>query len=601
MVTYWNHRIMKNVFRFVLIFLGAFFVLTVSLQALSATTTQTTPSASVTTATASPILVSKEAQVDIDSLPLQDNPDIYQFDDPDSVVVMYITVRKGNISDNTDYSWDEVNSFSKWDNGRPADVVVGRAEAILQVGDESGPLPSELGYGLTLPNATIQIRGNSTSDKSIKSYKIELYSQSESWRGQRTFNLNKHLFDSSRVRNKLNFDLMSRISNMFSLRTQFVRLFVKDETTIPPKTTFVDYGLFTQVEQPNTRFLKNHGLDPNGQLYKATFFEFFRYPDQIRLVDDPLYDEKVFSKILEIKGNNDHTKLIQMLDDINNTNIPIEQTFEKHFNVDNYFTWMAYNILVGNVDTQSQNYFLYSPGNGNMWYFLPWDYDGSLYRQANLYTYDPFEYGVANYWGAVLHNRVLKVARYRQILDEKVNFLMAYLTPERIQRMLNRYRDVTDVYSLAPPDSVYLSTFPVSYETSLEQIPTEIQVNYDLYLESLQSPMPFFLGTPKANGDSLVFNWGESYDFNAQNITYDFVVSRNWQFSDIVYEKTISGLTLIEIEKLEPGTYFWRVIATNESGKSQLPFDSYRESGSSQQYFGMKYLQITSNGQVLEK
>ena len=593
---------MKNVFRFVLVFLGALFVLVVSLQNLSSPTIQNDISISKATATVlPPILVSKESSFDIDSLPLQDNLEIYQYDESDSVVVMYITVRKGNLSDNTDYTWQEVNSFSKWDNGQPADIVVGRAEVILQVGDENGPLPGELGYDTDLPNAIIQIRGNSTSDKAVKSYKIELYSQSESWRGQRTINLNKHLFDSSRVRNKLNFDLMSRISNMVSLRTQFVRLLVKDETTVPPSSTFVDYGLFTQIEQPNTRFLKNHGLDPNGQLYKATFFEFFRYADQIRLADDPLYDEKAFSKILEIKGNNDHSKLIQMLNDINDVNVPIEQTFEKHFNVDNYFTWLAYNILVGNVDTQSQNYFLYSPNNSNIWYFLPWDYDGSLYRQAELYTYDPFEYGVSNYWGAVLHNRVLKVARYRKILDEKINWLMTYLTPERIQRMLSKYREVTDVYSLGLPDSAYLLTFPVSYESSFEQIPTEIQVNYDLYLESLQSPMPFFLGTPKVSGDSLIFNWGESYDFNAQNITYDFSISRNWQFNDIVYEETISNFNSIEIEKLEPGVYFWRVVATNESGKSQYPFDNYREPNKTQRRFGMKFLRITSEGQVLEE
>ena len=341
--------------------LGLVFLVVASLQSLPATELKnnqiSTPTPIPTSAT--PLVL--EPLPDINNVPLQDNAELYKSDDPSSVVYMYITVRQGNPSDNTDHTWVEVNSYSKWLGGAPSEVVVGKAEVILQIGDKSGPLPGELGYAETVPNATIQIRGNSTSAKPTKNYKIEFFPGAGEWRGQTTLDLNKHLFDDVRVRNKLAFDLLKQIPDMTSLRTQFVRLFVKDETTDPPITTFVDYGLFTQIEQPNKRFLKNHLLDAEGQLYKANYFEFFRYPEQIRLASDPLYNELAFSKILEIKGSNDHTKLIQMLDDVNNYGIPIEQTFEKYFNADNYFTWLAFNILVGNVDTQKSKFFSLQP------------------------------------------------------------------------------------------------------------------------------------------------------------------------------------------------------------------------------------------------
>src|SRR6185369_6918071 len=115
-----------------------------------------------------------------------------------------------------------------------------------------------------------------------KSFKIELKKGEGTWRGQRTIALNKHVFDPSRVRNKLNFDLLKQVPNMVSLRTQFVHLYVKDETSDPWRSNFEDYGLFTQIELPDKTFLKAHLLDPKGQLYKTTFFEFDRYPDQIR-------------------------------------------------------------------------------------------------------------------------------------------------------------------------------------------------------------------------------------------------------------------------------------------------------------------------------
>ncbi len=599
-----NRIQMKKILRVILITVMGIYLLYFAMLSLSSSGSIIKKQNVATLVATAPSPVVVEAVPDIDDLPLQENLSIYQYDQPSSIVYMYITVRKGNSSDNTDYTWGEVNDFTKWVNGAPVFIIVGKAEVILQIGDESGPLPGELGYAETVPNATIQIRGNSTSDKEQKNYKIELRARAGEWRGQTTLNLNKHVFDTIRARNKLTFDLLKQIPNMTSLRTQFVRLFVKDETTVPPSLTFVDYGLYTQIEQPNKKFLRSHLLDPNGQLYKGTFFEFHRYPEQIRMADDPLYDEKAFSRILEIKGNNDHTKLIQMLDDVNNETIPIEQTFEKYFNADNYFTWLAFNILMGNIDTQAQNFYLYSPRNGNTWYFLPWDYDGDLFRQTRAYVdsfpYDYFEYGIANYWGVPLHNRVLKVAGYRQMLDTKMNELMAFLTPEKIKAMLDEYKKVTDLYTLAMPDLFYTRTGPEEYNHQYELIPGEIQNNYDLYLESLNDPMPFFLGGPERVGNTLVFVWDEAYDFNAQNITYNFVVARDWDFREIVHEETLTNLATTTIDMLEPGTYFWRVTAANENGKIQYPFDVYGDVDGVP-HSGMKYLLITKDGRALEK
>ena len=67
----------------------------------------------------------------------------------------------------------------------------------------------------------------------------------------------------------------------------------------------------------NKTALTAHGVDSNGQLYKINFFEFYRYEDVIRLTTDPAYDQTAFEKHLEIKGDSDHSKLIKMLDVLN--------------------------------------------------------------------------------------------------------------------------------------------------------------------------------------------------------------------------------------------------------------------------------------------
>ena len=84
----------------------------------------------------------------VEDYQLRDNDAVYEDDDEDSVVTMYLTVREGNSAENTNHTWTEVNTYSKYwyeDNNLEQYAV----EGILQVGDEIGLIPGELGYGET--------------------------------------------------------------------------------------------------------------------------------------------------------------------------------------------------------------------------------------------------------------------------------------------------------------------------------------------------------------------------------------------------------------------------------------------------------------------
>jgi len=542
--------------------------------------------------------------IEIDAATFQDNLALYQNDDPGSVVVIYVTVQMGNAADQTNHTWRELNDFTHWSFQNSIEAAsVARGAAIVQFGDENGPRPGEPGYGVFVPNATIQVRASPTSPTAQQSYKIELRNSAGLWRNQSTLVLNKHNSDLSRARQKLNFDLMKKIPDMVSMRTQFVHLYVKDETADPPESAFVDYGLYTQIEQPNRRFLENHQLDRDGQLYKAVLFDFQRYPDQIRMVQDPLYDAVTFSSVLEIKGDLNHVKLIQMLNDLNDYSVPIEQTFNKYFDADNYFTWLAYNILTGNVSTENTNFYLYSPKNGAKWYFIPWDHDASFplrsWGKAGSFQIAEWQVGVSNYWRVVLHNRVLRVEEYRQLLDNKVKQLLSFLAPDRISEMLSAYKSVTDVYVSKLPDQYYLPGSLEEYEEIYERLPDDIQENYRLYLQSLEKPMPFNLRTPQLSTDGLTLNWEPAYDFKSDEITYHVQVSSVWTFDSVIYDETVVNLTSLKTGPLEPGEYFWRVIATNKLGKTQLPFDAYVDvDGGVHQ--GIRQFFVAPDGQVLE-
>ena len=531
---------------------------------------------------------------------LRDKELLYQ-EDPQSVKTLYLTIKSGDAAENTNHTWEEINTYSVYDYEKWG-VPRYQVAALLQAGDDTGPLAGELGYSETVPNATVQVRGQTSSRNQQKNYKIKLKRNKGSWQGQRTINLNKHQTDGLRFRNKLAYDLIRGIPQLIGLRTQFVHLYVKDENGSEPDK-FVDYGLYTQVEQLNGSGLKAHGLDSNAQLYKVNFFEFLLYEDTIKLEDDPDFDRVAFEKLLEIKGDRDHHKLIEMLQAVNDLDRPIDQTLDTYFDRENLTYWLAFQILIGNTDTQSRNVYLYSPQNSQRWYFIPWDHDSAFFKKE--YEIEKFagktswESGISNYWGNRLFQRALKSATFRQELDEAIQDLKGKLNPDYLSQEVAKYQETVKPYVTKEPDSTHLGLTPSQYDEVAAAIPKEIESNYQDYLDSLKKPMPFFIGIPeKDENGKLKVRWDSAYDLNGQKITYKVEVAKDFEFKEIIH--TEEGITLSEtvLDMPEKGHYFARVTATNEAGETRHAFDYYvTEVG---KHFGVKSFFIQSNGKISE-
>ena len=535
-----------------------------------------------------------------DYIHIRDKNLLYTQYDNTEIVTMYLTVSVGNEADGTNHTWEEVNTYSAYyydELGIDRYKVAG----LLQVGNEEGLIPGELGYGQVAPNCTVQIRGQSSSMNEQKNYKISVRDNKGSWRGQTTIALNKHQGDGLRFRNKLAFDLLSHVDELMGLRTTFVRLYVKD-TTKGTKAKFEDYGIYTQVEQLNKTALKAHGLDHRGHLYKVNACEFYRYEDIILLENDPRYDKKKFEEILEIKGDDDHAKLISMLEQVNDYTIPIEQTLSDHFDLENITYWMAFNLLMGNVDTQNRNFYLYSPKNVDRWYILPWDMDGMLkrteYALQGRMDYEHWESGVSNYWGNILFRRCLQSEQFRQALDEAVEDLKNTLSPALVDSYVDAYTKLLKPYVYSGRDQIHAPLTRYEYERVADGINAEIADNYKRYVESFKKPMPFFIGLPVVKDDSLTVEWEASYDFNGEDITYTFELSQRHDFADTIAVYQDIAIPVVKLEKLPAGQYFMRVSAENESGMTQYAFDCYMvESGKA---YGVKCFYVDENGQILE-
>ncbi len=530
---------------------------------------------------------------------ITDNYALYMNDDPYDVITMYLTVRPGNALEGTDHTWEEINRISAFDY---QDMGVDRYKVagLLQVGDENGPVFGELGYGETAPNATVNIRGQTSTRYRQKNYKIEIKDNKGSFRGQTTIALNKHEQDGIRFRNKLCFDLMTGIDQMMSLRTQFVHLYVNDLTD-GSDDGFEDYGLYTQVEQLNKTALKAHGLNKNGYLYKINFFEFYMY-DEMKLVNDPDFDLDAFEEYMEIKGSNDNRKLLEMIQDVNDYSIPIETVIDEHFNMENLTYWMAFHILTGNVDTSSRNFYLYSPVNADTWYILSWDNDGSFMATENdlrgLVDFGGWQMGVSNYWGNILFQRCLKSEKFREALDVAIQDELAYLTPERISSMIQGYSKVVKPYVFSGRDALYSPITSQQYDEIIAALPYEPQYYYQEYLNSLEKPQPFYMSDITYENGTISLAWDPSYDFDSENITYTVTVARDYEMKDVIATYQGVWTNLSEKITLDPGgQYFVSVTATNESGYSQGAFDFYVANDN--YYFGMKSFYLNLDGSVV--
>ena len=538
---------------------------TAALRQPAGTAPQDSP-APTAEATATP-----ETAQDINTVGMTENKTIYSEDDPQSLVYFYVTVQRGDAGSNTDHTFAQVNSAVRFAEDSHVDNDI-LARAVVQVGNADGPQPGMLGYDATESNATIRVRGNSSSVRPQKSYKLELDDEAGLWRGQSNIALNKHNFDATRLRNKLYFDLLRPVEDISSLRTQFVRLYIKDETA--GETTFTDYGLFTQAEVPTKKYLANHGLDSEGYLYKAISFN-FEMSDGLKNFDDPDFDQAAFDKILSCKGRQDNQKLIDLVNLIADRSVDINEIVGDYIDRDNYLTWLAYNILMGNNDTTVQNFYLYSPLNSQKWFFIPWDGDNCLHWQEDEVegltgNYGSWEHGVANYWGVLLHQRFLKNEANRAELAAKVDELHETINRDTVNALAQQYDQVVRPYALAMPDFYYLGNTAAERDAILAGLGDQVELAYQQFYDSLHELMPFFLYQPVQDGQTLLFRWEDAYDFDNQPITYRLRVAATPDFANPVVD--VAGLTSTEYpvpaDQLPAGTWYFAVTAETQDGRT---------------------------------
>ena len=439
-------------------------------------------------------------------------------------------------------------------------------------------------------NGTLRQRGGYSRFAVQKSYRLKLDGKNDLWRNERKLQLNKHPWDVVRVRNKLSFDLMQGIPHLPSLNSQFVKLTIDN----------VSHGIYTHIENVGKEYLLNRGWDKDSALYKAKSFSFSEKSDYDLDANGKPLDEDAFEAHIEIKRGKNHTKFVEMLAAVNDeTNNFQMDVLDKYFNRNNYLSWMAVNILTGNVDVSHSNFYLYNPKGSDDFYFLPWDYDDTwgIDEQpdnvADGTSWDKHQFNPQHLWSSKFHQRFLKQPNALALLTEAVTKIKNdHFSSQRIQTLLDRYStviasaikdaDEPDFYELPTtttendPDSALRDEYDLVYS----QLLGRLQQNYARFIAEKESPMPFDLNTPTFSNGNINFTWDAAFDSQGDAIRYDLDVSTTPNFQNGTIKLSVQGITVNSYStpwQHPAGVYYYRVTARDSGGHWQNSNESYVE------------------------
>ena len=456
----------------------------------------------------------------------------------------------------------------------------------------------------TVVNAELSQRGGTTRKADQKSFKVKLADKDNLWRGERSILLNKHPYESTRIRNKLAFDLMSEIPHLMSSRTQFANLWI-DDGEGP-----VDYGLFTHVENPGSNYLDKRGLNRDDRLYKVGYFRFGL--NDLRNVqlkaDGKPVDKDLFETSLEIEGGDDHRPLVAMLTALHDPERSFDSVLDQYFNRNNVLTWMAVNLLMHQTDAVTHNFILYNPIDSERFYFLPWDYDGgfvlesepSINGMSNIDLQKRLYYGYARGINSEFHKRYYRLPGIHQRMLDAAQYLRDnYLTDSNVTEKAQRYESVVEPFVTRLPDIEFNPTYN---EYTVEGLPRTIGDNLEALRTRFSIPMPPILDDPIIKDGQWEFAWEPAVELTGNRISYELQVSSSVGFEPdtiVLHHVGIDDNSdhirhRVDLQDIPAGQHFARVIAraSNEPERFwQVPKNYYRDTNG-ETWFGMQAFDV---------
>ncbi len=285
--------------------------------------------------------------------------------------------------------------------------------------------------GMFYDNVFVRTRGSASRDWPKHKFKFDLYGAvfqySDLYPSVEEFNLQSHYRE------------MLNSGNTSYMRENMAFQHLNDADVPACNTMHLHvrrnasyYGLFSFIEQVDDTFLKRHGFDPKGALYKAINccsgtlkpLSLGSYPSYYRKVTDK---EQPYNDLYDFTYNINISNPDRFNYTFDNVDIP---------QVINY---MAAQCIMTNHDRLTKNYHVYREPDTLLWHLMPWDMDQSY----NIGRYLTDENWTHPLYGNATHTQELSSGNPNPNWQNHIYTVM-FDNPVTQQMYLRRLRSLMD-------------------------------------------------------------------------------------------------------------------------------------------------------------
>lgn len=406
--------------------------------------------------------------------------------------------------------------------------------------------------GTTWTDVKMRIRGDGSRYLPKKSLKVKFFDTPFS-NGRDELNFNAEYEDKSYIRATLS-SMIFNMSGQKCFTTEHARLYLNGEFL----------GLYNRTENMDEFFLEAHGLDSDGNLYKAS-----RDGSCLNIYDDVVnfWEQKTGS------GNKeDLIQLIAGLDQVSVEDFP--ELIGETMDYDQAVNIIACNMVTCNQSTYYHNYYMYRDANGSgRWEMMPWDLDKTL----SVYSWRNHTCSSANWTSdnpflekAILNPVMLAdiKSRANQIFSEvfrmdifwpKIDSLVQVLQSSVAQDTTDDIQSLDEWLAKVQIEKNHFATFPD-------------KLNW--YFDNVQSSFTC-VPTPGIQPDDVTFRWTPSVDPNGLPVTYQLLLTSGTMFEPGLTQ-VFAGIqdTFLVVQDIPEGDYFWKVISIGAGEQEVEAYDS---------------------------
>ena len=342
----------------------------------------------------------------------------------------------------------------------------------------------------------LRYRGDTSRLMPKKCWKL-FFPGSDLFQGQEELNLNADYIDPSLLRSAVGYDFLHR-AGVPAPQAGYARLNIND----------VYYGLFSQVEQIDERFLYRTGINSHGNLYKPNYGSLHRlsYSDP----DERLWWYRYYypKKTYRDSGIDDLITFVEVINMTSDEAFPA--AIAGTLDVNAWLDWYAANILLGNFEMLEKNYYLYHDLSRDRWIIMSWDVDlalghnyechaGGLFDEA--ISWDNFIDGGTHEhqkcdgkWNALV-DRMMGVPEFRYFYGRRlVEMMEGPFSPAQMFPRIDAFYEEIRVYGDSDPTRWWPPGFtfsdgPEELKTYVTNRRTWLYMNLPAFMPDLHPPL----------------------------------------------------------------------------------------------------------------